>query len=130
MFSLVGLLQHAAKLIRCGRSFVSRMYATVAKVHELDYFTWLNNDFRADLNWWYTFLAEWNGVSFLCHSSLLKYHEFCSQTDASGSWSYAAFFKGNWIQLPWNNSWMPVGIIAKKLAPILLSIASGAQDLD
>ena len=58
IFSLVGLLQHAAKVIQCGRSFVSRLYATAAKVHELDYFTWLNNDFRADLNWWHMFLAE------------------------------------------------------------------------
>ena len=35
----------------------------------------------------------------------------------------AAFFEGDWIQLPWNNSWIPVGIMAKELAPILLSIA-------
>ena len=42
---LVRLLQHAAKVVRCGRSFVSRMYATAAKVQELDYFTRLNNDF-------------------------------------------------------------------------------------
>ena len=99
------------------------MYATAAKVQELDYFTWLNNNFRSDLSWWHTFLAEWNGVSFLRHSSLSKQYDFCIQTDASGSWGCAAFFKGDWIQLPWNNSWVPVGIIAKELAPILLSIA-------
>ena len=99
------------------------MYATGAKVQELDYFTRLNNDFRSDLSWWHTFLAEWNGVSFLRQSSLSKHYDFCIQTDASGSWGCAAFLEGDWIQLPWNNSWVPVGIIAKELAPILLSIA-------
>ena len=95
ILSLVGLLQHAAKVVRCGRSFVNRMYATAAKVQELDYFTWLNNDLRSDLSWWHTFLAEWNGVSFLRQSSLSKHYDFCIQTDASGSWGCAAFFEGN-----------------------------------
>ena len=99
------------------------MYATAAKVQELDYFIRLNNDFRSDLSWWHTFLAEWNGVSFLRQSSLSKHYDFCIQIDASGSWGCAAFFEGNWIQLPWNNLWVPVGIMAKELAPILLSIA-------
>ena len=30
--SLVGLLQHATKVIQCGHTFVARMYATAAKV--------------------------------------------------------------------------------------------------
>ena len=63
ILSLVGLLQHAVKMVRCGRSFVSRMYATVAKVHELEYFTQLSSEFCSDLSWWHTFLAEWNGIS-------------------------------------------------------------------
>ena len=36
ILSLVGLLQHSTKIIRCGRSFVSQMYFTAAKV---DYYT-------------------------------------------------------------------------------------------
>ena len=42
ILALVGLLQHASKVIQCGCSFVSRMYATAAKKKELDYYTWLN----------------------------------------------------------------------------------------
>ena len=44
--SLVGQLQHASKVIRYGHPFVSRMYAAAAKVKELDYYTWLNREFR------------------------------------------------------------------------------------
>jgi len=49
ILSLVGLLQHAAKVIHCGRAFVSCMYATAAKVKELHFYTILNVEFRSDL---------------------------------------------------------------------------------
>jgi len=52
ILSLVGLLQHATKVVRCGCTFVSRMYFTAAKVKELDYYTRLNKDFKSDLCWW------------------------------------------------------------------------------
>jgi len=94
ILSLVGLLQHAAKIVRCGRSFVSRMYATAAKLQELEHFTHLNKDIRFDLSWWHTFLAEWNGISLLCYSSPSTKHDCCIQTDASGSWGCVAFFEG------------------------------------
>ena len=45
ILALIGLLQHASKVIPCGCSFVSRMYAIAAKVKELDYYTWLNKEF-------------------------------------------------------------------------------------
>ena len=48
ILSLVGLLQHAAKVVRPGRIFVRRMYSTAAKVQEMDYYTRLNKDFRSD----------------------------------------------------------------------------------
>ena len=116
-------MQHAAKVVRCGRSFVSRMYTTAAKVQELEYFTRLNSDFRSDSCWWHTFLVEWNGISLLRYSSPSTNHDVCIQTDTSGSWGCAAFFQGEWFQLPWNDAWTPVGIMAKELAPILLSVA-------
>ena len=42
ILSLVGLLQHAAKVVHLGCTFVSRMYSVAASVQELDYFTRLN----------------------------------------------------------------------------------------
>ena len=45
ILSLVGLLQHATKVARCGRPFLSRMYATSAKIKQLDYYTCLNKEF-------------------------------------------------------------------------------------
>ena len=65
ILSLVGLLQHATKVVRPGRSFLSRMYSTAARVPELHYYTRLNKEFRSDLAWWHLFLEDWNGTSFL-----------------------------------------------------------------
>jgi len=64
ILSLVGLLQHATKVVRCGRAFVVCMYSTAAKVKQLGYYTRLSHDFHSDLAWWHTFLSQWNGVSF------------------------------------------------------------------
>ena len=59
------------------------MYATAAKVQQLDYYTRLNRDFRSDLYWWQKFLITWNGYSLL--RSIMAKPDFCIQTDASGS---------------------------------------------
>ena len=42
MLSLVGHLQHATKVIKQGRTFVSRLYITAAKVKKLNFYTRLN----------------------------------------------------------------------------------------
>ena len=83
ILSLVGSLQHASKVVHCSRPFLSRMYATAARVRELDYYTCLNKEFRSDLHWWHTFLISWNGLS-LFRSTVVapKFHIY---TDASGS---------------------------------------------
>ena len=56
IFSLVGLLQHATKVVRPGRMFVARMYTTAAKLQKMHFLTRLNKEFRSDLMWWQTFL--------------------------------------------------------------------------
>jgi hypothetical protein len=74
ILSLVGLLQHAAKLVRPGRTFVSRMYATAAKVKELDFFTRLNGGFRSDLFWWHFFLEWGQFIAFRCFTFGVRFH--------------------------------------------------------
>ena len=60
------------------------MYATAAKVKELDYFTRLNKDFRFDLYWWHTFLMSWNGRSLLKRYSQTIFPDVVIVTDTSG----------------------------------------------
>ena len=39
------------------------VYSMAAEVKELDFYTRINKDFRSDLCWWHTFMANWNGLS-------------------------------------------------------------------
>ena len=118
ILSLVGLLQHATKVVKPGQTFVARMYATAAKVKRLSFYTRLNKGFRSDLLWWHMFIKRWNGVSFF-HSATSN--PLYIQTDASGLWDCDVYFSGRWLQLHWSAEWSPIGKIAKELAPIVLS---------
>ena len=120
ILSIVGVLQHAAKVVRPGRSFVGRMYCTAAKVTEMDYFTRLNVEFQSDLYWWHLFLSQWNGVSFLPHNSDPT---LTIQTDASGHWGCGGFADGMWFQLQWSPEWLTQSIMPKELVPIVISCA-------
>ena len=123
ILSLVGLLQHATKIVRSGRTFVSRMYQTAAKLRELTFFTRLNKDFRSDLCWWYTFISSWNGLSILRKMNPNDSINLCIQTDASGSWGCGACWGQHWFQWQWSKQWEPLGIMAKELVPIVMSCA-------
>ena len=45
ILSLVGLLQHATKVVKPGRTFISRVYSKAAKLKELHYYTNLTKHF-------------------------------------------------------------------------------------
>ena len=84
--------QHTVKVVKPGRSFVSRMYSIAAKLKHLSHSTHLNEDFRSDLHWWNTSVKSWswNGISLL-HAPF--YHatvDLTIQIDASGSWGCGA----------------------------------------
>ena len=123
ILSLVGLLQHATGVVRPGRTFVSRMYNTAAKIKELHYYTTLTKAFKSDLHWWHFFVNSWNGVSFLeCYAQQTSFD--CQVvTDASGSWGCGAQFKDHWFQYAWPDGWLTVGIMAKELVPIVIGCA-------
>ena len=121
ILSLVGTLQHASKVVRPGRAFLSRMYSTAAKLCEMYFITRLNKAFRSDLFWWHAFLQSWNGLSILRHPSVSSHPEFHAQTDASGTWGCAAVLGSQWLQWQWPPEWYEIGIMAKELVPIIFT---------
>ena len=122
ILSLIGQLQHAAKVVRPGRTFVRRMYSTACSVQELDYFVRLNHEFRSDLHWWHTFLQFWNGVSFFQNVSSNTF-DGVIQTDASGNWGCGGAYSNLWFQWSWGLDWTPKHIMVKELVPIVISVA-------
>ena len=115
--SLVGLLNHACKVVKPGRSFLRRM---IALVHQGNHsIIRLNRDFRADLAWWREFVSQWNGVSFLHPPDHWLTVEIAS--DASGSWGCGAWYNQSWFQLEWDSHSDALDITGKELIPIILA---------
>ena len=129
ILSLVGSLQHATKVVRCGRAFVSRMYATAAKVKEMHFHTRLNLEFRLDFCWWHTFLTDWNGLSLLRWDDSSWTPNHVIQTDALGAYGCGSFWEGQWLQWCWPPEWAQDNIMVKELVPIVLSCAVWGKQL-
>ena len=68
ILSLVGLLQHATKVVRCGRTFVGRLYSTAAKLKEMAFYTRLNIEFKWDLYWdlYWRYFPWIAGMALVC----------------------------------------------------------------
>ena len=122
--SLVGLLNHACKVVHSGWSFLRCMldlFHTVPmhplKLHPIH----LNRGFRSDLTWWCLFVSCWNGVSFLAPPAHLPTLQ--SASDTSGTWDCGAWHRSHWFQVQWDQREESLQIMAKELIPIVLACA-------
>ena len=123
--SLVGLLNHACKVVFPGRTFLRRMIDLLAATgrsttHRPHHYVRLNREFRADLAWWRTFVQPWNGVGLLhgAEQSTLEFY-----TDASGAWGCGAWHRASWFQHPWRVEEQGLDIVVKELLPIVMAAA-------
>lgn len=123
--SLVGLLQHAAKVVRPGRSFLRRLHALLAQVgasRAPSHLIRLNLAARADVLWWHVFVEEWNGVSILWNQER-EAPEVTVGSDASGNWGCGAFWLPHWFQIPWPAQCQQFSIQVKELIPAVVAAA-------
>ena len=125
--SLIGHLNHAAKVVRSGRAFFRRMLDLLhSSAHRAPNVPIrLNTGFRNDLAWWMEFVAAWNGISFLPPPELLPQVEMAS--DASGAWGCGAWHGTSWFQVQWDERSQDLLIAAKELIPIILSCAAWGE---
>lgn len=118
--SLVGVLQHACRVITPGKTFLGRAIGLLklakSKFHNIR----LSADFKADMMWWKTFAPHWNGASLVVHNHS-PLHTITS--DASSSWGCGAWHNNNWFQLCWDLQSQSWGIAPKELAPALIAAA-------
>ncbi len=123
--SLIGLLTHACKVVRPGRSFLRRLldllHATGMRP-DGDCHIRLNRTCQSDIAWWTEFVEQWNGKNFLCPPHNLPTVELVS--DASGSWGCGAWYGKSWFQVPWGSWAGNYSIAAKELLPIVLACAT------
>ena len=122
--SLTGHLCHACKVVHPGRRFLQGMFDLLARTKKQHHFIRLNEQFWGDLEWWWVFLKDWNGVSML-YSSTLEHPEVSLWSDALGSWGCGAVWNDRWFQLSWQEvpEFEKAPIAAKELFPIVLAAA-------
>ena len=126
--SLIGLLNHACKVVRPGRSFLRRLIDLLHQTGnrpEGDSIIRLSNACRADIAWWREFVDSWNGVSFLQPPQSLPTVEVT--TDAPGTWGCGARHNTSWFQVHWDSRASSLSIAAKELVPIILACAAWGQ---
>ena len=118
LLSLIGLLTHAATVVRPGRAFLHGLIDATATVQDLEHWVHLNRSARADIAWWHTFLRTWNGISVMPPSN----EPFIIVSDASGGWGCGAMYANLWFQLQWPERWYTVAIAPKELVPIVMAV--------
>lgn len=119
LLSLIGLLHHAASVVRLGRPFVCHLINR-SKVARHDHFKLrLDASTRSDLLWWHVFLSQWNGISILP----LQQPQVLLTSDASGSWGAGAYCGSNWFQLEWPGPLRASNIATLELIPVVVATA-------
>jgi len=120
--SFIGLLNHACKVVRTGRSFLRQMIDLLHAIQcppSSKIPIRLSRGFKVDLAWWQEFLEQWNGVSFLTPPfTLLQVHLF---SDALGSQGCVAYHRDAWFQVEWDSRFGSLSIAEKELVPIVLA---------
>ena len=90
LLSIAGQLQHAATVVRLGRTTIQRLFDLSKTVNRPDHHIRLSVGARSDLEWWHKFLAGWNGILMMTAASR-DVSTVMVTSDASGSWGCGAF---------------------------------------
>jgi hypothetical protein len=117
---VIGLLSHACKVVRSGRSFLRRLIDLSTVPKHLEHYVRLNSDARSDIEWWTQFCQGWNGVSMM-HLPNTTSPAAVLTSDASGNWGCGAYYGSNWFMLPWSGLYTDYHITVKELIPIVIA---------
>ena len=121
LLSLIGLLQHASKVVVPGRTFLRRLIDLSTMASELHHQIRLSHTARNDLLWWREFLASWRGHSRFLFPDWAPIPDFHVSSDAAGSLGCAAIVGMHWFCLHRPPHLAGEDITFKELFPIALA---------
>lgn len=117
---LLGHLNFASRVILPGRSFVSYLYKLMSSVKESYHHVYLNQECKADLHMWLTFLKNWNGISMFYDNFKVNAYDMELFTDASSTLGFGGYFQGHWFNSKWPED-LP-SVVDSKLSMALLEL--------
>ena len=87
------------------------------QLQQLDHFMRLSREARSDIEWWFQFSTDWNGIAIVWERMQMR--ETATLTwDASRAGGV-----GRWFMLPWSGPITECHITVKELVPIVLATA-------
>ena len=120
LLSLIGSLSFASKVVKPGRMFLRRLITLSTKVSSLHHYITINEDARADIEWWRTFLVSWNGVEMM-PGRVRSSPDMDLYTDASDL-GFGCVFGGRWTYGSWNREWKSKSINAREAFAIWVAV--------
>ena len=117
---LLGHLQHAAIVVRPGRTLVRRLLELLAAFRNRDHWIRLGCAVHSDQQWWSCFMEGWNGVSLI---SRMAPQRIPLVSDASGSLGCGVFWGPHCFQWQWEGRASDWTIAPKELLLIVCSLA-------
>jgi len=96
LLSLIGKLSFISRVVVHGRSFLRRFIDTASKARHLHHYVRLPQGFHADLDWWYLYLAQWNGISMFPDPIWIDASSLHIYTDASDI-ALSGYYDGAWF---------------------------------
>jgi hypothetical protein len=127
LLSLIGVLSHACKAVRAGRSFLRRLIDLSMVAKRPDHYVRLSKEAESDIEWWFQFSADWNGVAVMRESKEAR-ASISLTSDASGGWGCGAYCGSQWFMLQWAGPISNSHITVKELVPIVIAAAIWGRD--
>jgi hypothetical protein len=117
--SLIGKLNWAASVVRGGRVFLRRLIDAICGLRCDSHRVRLGADILADIQWWVSFLATFNGKSIILDERPISavYTDACIQ-GGGGHWGH------NWFYINWDVDWpaaTPLHINEKEILSVVLA---------
>ena len=119
--SLISSLHHACRVVVPGRTFLRRMIDLLCCFRHRDHPIRLNVDFHRDLQWWFSFFKEWNGVSFFLSPAVSPLPDLVVSSDPSSSHGFGALWHTEWFCSSWFFLPSRLSIAFLELVPIVVA---------
>ena len=103
--SLTGMLNFACSVVVPGRAFLRRLIDLTIGIHSPYHYVRINQEVKADLKLWQSFLTGFNGRSFFLEDSWDSSDKLELYTDAAGSLGFGAVFGIKWCYGAWPDNW-------------------------
>ncbi|MES9970252.1 MAG: reverse transcriptase domain-containing protein [Candidatus Thiodiazotropha sp.] len=122
--SLAGKLNFCAGVVYGGRVYSRRIIDTINALKADNHKARLNGDIRADILWWHSFLATFNGRSMLLDKQPIQ-----SVFTDSCNLAAGGVYDGDWFYLNWELDWPLVSALhinSKEILAVYLAVCRWA----